>query len=91
MSFVLMMWVVWGVLMVFTVALYVYRTNLTKDEEDQIFLDDSFQQERVAQEAIVAKVNKLQPMVRTALVLDAVATVFVIGYYVMDIVRQFTR
>ncbi|HET7103479.1 MAG TPA: hypothetical protein VFI20_05285 [Terracidiphilus sp.] len=89
MTFVPVMWVVWGVLIVITIALYIYRSNLTKDEEDQIFLDDSFQHERVAQEAIVAKVNKLQPLVRTALVVDLIATLFVIGYYVYDILRQF--
>jgi hypothetical protein len=90
MTFVPVMWTVWGVLIAITAALYVYRAGLTKDEEDQIFLDDSFQHERVAQEAIVAKVNKIQPLVRIALVLDAIATLFVIGYYVMDIMRQFS-
>lgn len=89
MTFVPVMWVVWGALIVITAGLYIYRSNLTKDEEDQIFLDDSFQHERVAQEAIVAKVNKIQPVVRLALILDVIATLFVIGYYVMDITRQF--
>lgn len=89
MTFVPVMWAVWGALIVITAGLYIYRSNLTKDEEDQIFLDDSFQHERVAQEAIVAKVNKIQPVVRLALILDVIATLFVIGYYVMDITRQF--
>lgn len=88
MTFVPVMWAVWGVLVLITAALYIYRSSLTKDEEDQIFLDDSFDHERVAQEAIVAKVNKIQPMVRLSLVLVAIATVFVIGYYVLDIVHR---
>jgi hypothetical protein len=57
------MWIVWGVLVVLLAALYVYRTSLTRDEEDQVFLDDSFDHERSAQEAIVAKVNKLEPFI----------------------------
>ena len=39
--------------------------------------------------AIVAKVNKIQPLVKGAAMLVGVATLFVVGYYVMDIVRQF--
>ena len=36
------LWTVWSALVVLTAALYIYRSSLTKDEEDQIFLDDSF-------------------------------------------------
>jgi hypothetical protein len=89
MTMVPVMWVIWSALVVITAALYIYRSNLTKDEEDQIFLDDSFSHERAAQAAIVAKVNKVQPILRVCLWLVAVATLFVIGYYVMDFVSQF--
>jgi hypothetical protein len=83
------MWVIWSVLAAITAALYIYRSNLTKDEEDQIFLDDSFDHEKAAQAAIVAKVNKIQPILRVALWGMLVATLFVIGYYIMDFVSQF--
>ena len=89
MTFVPVMWAVWGVLVLFTAALYIYRSSLTKDEEDQIFLDDSFEHEKNAQAAIVAKVNKVQPLLRVALWLVGVATVFVVGYYIVDIFNQF--
>jgi hypothetical protein len=89
MRLVPVMWMIWSVLAAITAALYIYRSNLTKDEEDQIFLDDSFDHEKAAQAAIVAKVNKIQPLLRVALWLMLVATVFVIGYYVMDFVNQF--
>ncbi len=89
MTFVPVMWSVWAVLVVILAALYVYRSSLTKDEEDQIFLDDSFNQEKSAQAAIVAKVNKIQPYVRILLWLVGISTIFVIGYYLMDFARQF--
>lgn len=89
MTFVPVMWSVWTALVVIMIALYVYRSSLTKDEEDQIFLDDSFDHERVAQEAIVAKVTKVQPYVRISLWLVVVASVVVIGYYVLDFYNQF--
>jgi len=81
MTMVPVMWAVWSALVLVLAALYIYRSRLERDEEDQIFLDDSFEHERSAQAAIVARVNKIQPV--------SVATVFVIGYYILDIVNQF--
>jgi len=88
MTFVPVMWVIWSVLVVITAALYVYRSSLTKDEEDQIFLDDSFEHEKSAQAAIVAKVGKIEPVLKVALWLVAIASLFVVGYYVLDIINQ---
>jgi membrane protein insertase Oxa1/YidC/SpoIIIJ len=83
------MWGVWGLLAAITAAFYVYRSRLTRDEEDQIFLDDSFDHLKAQQMAIVAKVNKVQPVLYTFMGLFAAATLFVIGYYIWDIVNQF--
>jgi hypothetical protein len=83
------LWAVWSLIVAITAALLIYRANLTRDEEDQIFLDDSFEHERSAQAAIVARVNKIQPYLRIALVLAGVATLMVIAYYIFDILNQF--
>lgn len=83
------MWAVWGVFVAFTAALYIYRSSLTKNEADQIFLDDSFAHEKDAQAAIVAKVTKIEPILKVGFCLVGVATLFVIGYYVVDILNQF--
>ena len=55
---------IWIACLLFTAIMFLYRSRLTRDEEDQIFLDDSFAQERSAQAAIVDKVNKIQPLRR---------------------------
>lgn len=89
MTIVPVMWAVWSAFVLFTAGMYIYRSSLTKDEEDQIFLDDSFDHERTAQAAIVAKVNKIQPLLRVGVILVAVASVFVVGYYIYDIFNQF--
>jgi hypothetical protein len=89
MSFVLVMWSVYGLLVAITAVLYVYRGRLQRDEEDQIFLDDSFEQEKAEQEVIVARVNKIEPSLRVMKWLVAVATVLVIVYYIWDIITQF--
>ncbi len=85
MMFLPVMWAVWAALVVVTAALYVYRSSLTRDEEDQIFLDDSFSHEKMAQAAIVARVNKVEPALKVAYWLVAAMTVVVIVYYVWDI------
>jgi hypothetical protein len=83
------MWSVWALLVLALVVLYVYRSRLTRDEDDQLILDDSFDHVKAEQAAIVAKVNKLEPVVRTTMILTAVMTVAVIAYYIVDFMRQF--
>jgi hypothetical protein len=89
MTLVPMMWMVWGVLAVFAVALYLYRSSLTRDEEDQIYLDDAFQHEKTAQEALVAKVSRVEPALRVSAWLVGIWTLLVVTYYVWDVVAQF--
>jgi phage shock protein PspC (stress-responsive transcriptional regulator) len=83
------MWIVWVVFVVFMAALYIYRSFLTKNEEDQIFLDDSFDKEKAEQEAIIARVAKVEPLVRVAWILVVAMSIMVIVYYVRDILLQF--
>ncbi|HEY1649757.1 MAG TPA: hypothetical protein VGF96_17370 [Terracidiphilus sp.] len=85
MTLVPMMWTLWCTLVALMAALYIYRSSLTRDEEDQIFLDDSFSHERIAQAAIVAKVTKVEPVLRVAQWMVAGMTVIVLAYYVRDI------
>ena len=78
-----------GALVVILAGVWLYRSRLERDEEDQIFIDDAFSHEKAAQAEIVAKVNKVQPLMRIMLVVTGLATLFVIGYYAMDIMNQF--
>jgi hypothetical protein len=89
MPFVPVMWAVWGLTIFIMIAMFLYRSRLTRDEEDQLFLGDSFSQEHAAQQAIIARANKVQPLIRVSEIVAAVATLFVIGYYINDIFNQF--
>ena len=84
--FVPVMWSIWCVLVASVAALHVYRSNLTRDEEDQIFLDESFEHEKQAQAAIVAKVNKVEPVLHGLQWAVAAVTLIVIGYYLYEMV-----
>ncbi len=80
------MWSVWGVLVLVTIALFIYRSSLTRDEDDQIYLDEAFQHEKSAQEAIVAKVNKIEPALRLCLWLAGAMTLLIVVRFLWGIV-----
>lgn len=85
MTFVPIMWVIWSAIAAIMVGLHIYRSSLEKDEEDQLFLDDSFEHERAANAAIVARATRVEPLVRVSHWLLAAASVVVVAYYVRDI------
>ena len=89
MTFVPVMWTVWGLLVVLMLSLHIYRSSLEKNEDDQIFLDESFEHERAAQSAIVEKVNKIESPLRIAKWLVVAMTAVVIVYYIWDFLVQF--
>jgi len=88
MGFMPIMWIVWSTLVVIMAGLYIYRSSLTRDEEDQIFLDDSFEHEKTAQAIIVSKVAKVEPYLRVLQWLVGAMTVVVVVYYVWSILFQ---
>jgi len=87
-TFAPILWIVWSIIVLIMVALHVYRSSLEKDEEDQLFLDDSFDHERSAQAAIVARASRVEPLVKVSHWLVAAVSVIVIAYYVRDILVQ---
>jgi hypothetical protein len=89
MTLVPVMLIVWGALVLITAVLYLYRSRLTRDEDDQIYLDDAFSHEKAAQEAIAAKVNKIEPALKTMKWLVVLATVSLVAYGIYDAITQF--
>ena len=87
-QFASVMMIVWGVLVVITGALLLYRARLQGNEIDQVSLDDTFAKENAENEALAAKVNKIQPAIRVMTWLVIVATVVVVGYWAWDFVQQ---
>jgi hypothetical protein len=55
---------VWGVLTGVLVVLLIYRSTLTMQEDEQLFLDDTHSAMEQEQAEIMAKVNKLSPFVK---------------------------
>jgi hypothetical protein len=83
------MWIGWAIIVLAAFALHLYRSRLTNDEDDQIYLDDAFAKEKAEQEAIAVKVAKIDPSLRVLEWVAAAATVIVIAYYIIDIIKHF--
>ena len=88
-GFVPLMWTVWGVLIALLAGVSVYSSHLAKNEEEQLFLDESSSQLKAEQEAILARVNRVRPFKLTAPGLAGAMTLFVIVYYILNIISQF--
>lgn len=88
MGFVPLMWAAWCVFILLFAAVSLYTGYITKNEEDQLYLDDSSSHIRAEQEAMLARVQKFEPVKRVTLALAGLMTVVVIGYYVMNMVNQ---
>src|SRR5207302_10247344 len=55
---------VWGALTGVLVILLIYRSTLTIQEDDQLFLDDTQSTMEKEQAALMSKVNKINPFVK---------------------------
>jgi Tfp pilus assembly protein PilN len=88
MSFMPVVWIVWAAIITFLLVLLVYRSNLTRYEEDQIFLDESANHQKQEQEQILVKVKKIQPLIRIVTGATCLLTVGIIGLYVWDAVQH---
>ena len=56
--------VLWGVITTVLIVLLIYRSTLTMQEDDQLFLDDTKSTLEQEQRELIAKVNKLNPFVK---------------------------
>jgi hypothetical protein len=89
MTFVQMvLWSVWSSLALLLAVLFMYRASLVRDEEDLLFLDDSFAHEKAAQAALMARINKVEPIVRATQWMVAGMSTIVVVYYARDIMFQ---
>src|SRR6266576_6672435 len=64
MSPMVWMLIVWGVLTAVLIVLLIYRSTLTMQEDDQLFLGDSESHMEQEQIQLMHKVNKINPFVR---------------------------
>lgn len=54
----------WGIVTSILIILLFYRSTLTRREDDQLFLDESASGLETEQRLLIAKVNKINPLVK---------------------------
>ncbi len=75
---------VWAVMAACLLALLAYRGQLTRYEEDQLFLSDNNTHEQQEQQEIIRKVNRLGPAVRILGGACGLLTMGIVGTFVWD-------
>ena len=76
--------IVWAAILACFLGLLAYKGQLTRYEEDQLFLNENVSQEQQLQSEIIRKVTKIQPFVRVFGVATAVMTAGIIGIFTYD-------
>ena len=56
--------IAWGVVTGVLLILLFYRSTLTRQEDDQLFIDESSSSRATEQRQLIAKVNKINPLVK---------------------------
>jgi Tfp pilus assembly protein PilN len=85
-----LMWllIAWGVLTVFLIILLIYRSTLTMREDDQLFLDESESHMAKEQMELMAKVNKINPMVKALGATSGVMFLVIAGLFIYQGLNQ---
>jgi hypothetical protein len=56
--------IAWGIVTGIFLILLFYRSMLTRQEDDQLFLDETASSAATEQRELIAKVNKINPLVK---------------------------
>lgn len=81
--------IAWGVVTVVLICTMIYRSMLSRREEDQIFLDAAGESMAQEQRQIVAKIQKLGPPIIALAVLSGVTLATVVGVWAYQSYQSF--
>ena len=56
--------IAWGIVTGILLILLFYRSTLTRQEDDQLFIDETSASKATEQQQLIAKVNKINPLVK---------------------------
>ena len=76
------LWVFWSSITVALAGLLIYRSLVAMKEEDQLFLDPAEWQLERDQRAILTRLHKLTPLIRTLAVVSAALLALIAGIWI---------
>jgi hypothetical protein len=74
--------IAWGILTTILVVLMIYKSTLTMHEDDSIFLNETESQMEKEQVEILAKVNKITPILKVLGALSGLMILVIAGLFV---------
>jgi hypothetical protein len=89
MGMVAVMWSLWSMTVVLMAGVGIYASRVGRYEGVQVFLADSSSHAKSEQDAIAARLSRIQPLKRSTRALAGLMTLVVVAYYLLASVRQF--
>jgi hypothetical protein len=80
--------IVWAVPTFALVILLIYQSTLSIHEDDQLFLDEAESHMQQEQAELIAKLNKIQPYVRTLSAISGALIVIIFGIWIYHGISQ---
>ncbi len=74
--------IAWGILTTILVVLMIYKSTLTMHEDDSIFLNETESQMEKEQVEILAKVNKITPILKVLGAISGLMILVIAGLFV---------
>jgi Tfp pilus assembly protein PilN len=74
--------IVWGVLTTILIVLLIYRSTLTMQEDDQLFLNESESHMQTEQTELLMKVNRITPVVKILGAVSGVMILVIAGLFI---------
>jgi len=74
--------IAWGILTTILVVLMIYKSTLTMHEDDSIFLNETESQMEKDQVEILAKVNKITPILKVLGAISGLMILVIAGLFV---------
>ena len=74
--------IAWGGLTVILIVLLIYRSTLTMQEDDQLFLDESESHMAREQQELMAKVDKINPLVKVLGAVSGLMFLVIAGLFI---------
>jgi hypothetical protein len=76
--------IAWGVVTGVLLILLFYRSTLTRQEDDQLFIDESSSSRATEQGQLIAKVNRINPLVKLVGATSALMILAIAGWAVYN-------
>ena len=76
--------IAWGIVTALLIVLLFYRSTLTRQEDDQLFIDESARSRATEQRQLIAKVNRVNPLVNMAGATSGLMILFLAGWFVYN-------